>query len=280
MKWIWYNEAIPYVEGLFMEGKPEDMREAVRAFLFEHAEEQYRDFSKSLTPGDINMLGVRLPVLRKKAKELAKGNWRKEWETEDLYFEEIMLRGMMLSYVKEPLDAILPYIEDFIPRVDNWSVCDSVFSKMDIFRTDREKTWDFIRKYLYSDREFDTRVGIIIMMQHLLKCDENGNTKKRLRTISMENCRHPARTPGTYLEQIFHALNREFQPYYTSMAAAWTLAEAFCCYPKETLDFLSGCMLDDRTYNRALQKMVESRIPQKDVKDYLRGLKRKPANRQ
>ena len=46
-----------------MEGKPEDMREAVRAFLFEHAEEQYRDFSKSLTPGDINMLGVRLPVL-------------------------------------------------------------------------------------------------------------------------------------------------------------------------------------------------------------------------
>ena len=55
-----------------MEGKPEDMREAVRAFLFEHAEEQYRDFSKSLTPGDINMLGVRLPVLRKKAKELAK----------------------------------------------------------------------------------------------------------------------------------------------------------------------------------------------------------------
>lgn len=118
------------------------------------------------------------------------------------------------------------------------------------------------------------------MMQHLLKCDENGNTKKRLRTISMEDCRHPARTPGTYLEQIFHALNREFQPYYTSMAAAWTLAEAFCCYPKETLDFLSGCMLDDRTYNRALQKMVESRIPQKDVKDYLRGLKRKPANRQ
>lgn len=66
-----------------MEGKPEDMREAVRAFLFEHAEEQYRNFSKSLTPGNVNMLGVRLPVLRKKAKELAKGNWRKEWETED-----------------------------------------------------------------------------------------------------------------------------------------------------------------------------------------------------
>lgn len=256
------------------------MREDTRTFLFEHAEEQYRNFSKSLTPGDINMLGVRLPLLRKKAKELSKGSWREEWETENLYFEEVMLRGMMLSYVKEPLDVILPYIEDFIPRVDNWSVCDSVFSKMDILRTDREKTWDFIQKYLYSDREFDTRVGIIIMMQHLLKCDENGKTKKRLRTISMEDCSRPSQAPGEYLYRIFGALNREFLPYYTSTAAAWTLAEAFCCYPKETLDFLSGCELDGKTYNRALQKMVESLIPQKDVKDYLRGLKRKPANRQ
>ena len=110
--------------------------------------------------------------------------------------------------------------------------------------------------------------------------DENGKTKKRLRTISMEDCSRPSQAPGEYLYRIFGALNREFLPYYTSTAVAWTLAEAFCCYPKETLDFLSGCELDGKTYNRALQKMVESLIPQKDVKDYLRGLKRKPANRQ
>lgn len=255
------------------------MREDTRTFLFEHAEEQYRNFSKSLTPGDINMLGVRLPLLRKKAKELSKGNWREEWETEDLYFEEVMLRGMMLSYVKEPLDVILPYIEDFIPRVDNWSVCDSVFSGMAVLRQDREKTWDFIKKYLYSEKEFEVRVGIIIMMQHLLKYGEDGAMGQRRRVIMLRDCRLPSAKPGIYLDRIFHALDRKFLQYYASMAAAWTIAEAFCCYPKETMDFLKDNHLDDKTYNRALQKITESLIPQPEVKEEIRNMKRKAGGR-
>lgn len=251
------------------------MKESTRAFLMENREEAYREFSKSLVPGDVNMLGIRLPVLRKKAKELAKGNWKEELETEDLYFEETMLRGMTISYAKGSLDEMLPYIIDFIPRVNNWSVCDSVFSKMDVLRTDREKTWEFIQPYLYSDQEFEVRTGIIIMMQHLLKCDEKGKNLKRLRSISWKDCVSDKETPGAYLPGILGTLNREFTQYYASMAAAWTVAEAFCCYPAAVYAFLLDNRLDEETYHRCLRKIGESRIPLPEVKDRLKQMKRR-----
>lgn len=283
------------------------MKEETRLFLLENSEEEYRKFLGSLLPGEKNMLGIRLPVLRKKAKELARGDWKGEWETEDCYFEEIMLRGMMISYVKGDMDEMLPYIADFIPRVNNWSVCDSVFAKMDVLRTDRERTWQFIQPYLYSDQEFEVRVGIIIMMQHLLKCDENGKNLKRLRTVSLTDCikkeqekpepagikpepagtkPEPAGTKpeptnrgsdGVYLTRILEALDRPFSQYYASMAAAWTVAEAFCCYPADVYPFLKDNRLDDATHNRALQKIVESLIPQPEVKKEMKKMKRKCA---
>lgn len=273
------------------------MKEEIRNFLIENSEEKYRKFSKALIPGEETMLGVRLPVLRKKAKELAKGNWREELKTEDIYFEEIMLRGMMLSYVKESLSVMLPHIEAYIPCVKNWSVCDSVFSKMEAFRQDRDKTWEFIQPYLYSDKEFEVRTAIIIMMSHVLKCDEKGKNIKRLASISLEDCLADRGRPneenegsravtdkaggqrrgkkGEYLPQIMEALNREFPAYYASMAAAWTIAEAFCCYPAPVYEFLKDNRLDDDTFNRALQKIAESLIPCPEVKAEIRKMKRK-----
>ncbi len=275
------------------------MKEEIRQFLIENSEEKYREFSKALIPGEKTMLGVRLPILRKKAKELAKGNWREELKTEDIYFEEIMLRGMMLSYVKESLSVMLPYIEAYIPCVKNWSVCDSVFSKMEVFRQDRDKTWEFIQPYLYSNEEFEVRTAIIIMMSHMLKCDEKGKNIKRLASISLEDClagkdkqdkgnagskAMTDRVSGTgqrkeekgeYLSRILEVLNREFPAYYASMAAAWTIAEAFCCYPAPIYEFLKDNRMDDDTCNRALQKIVESLIPCPEVKTEIRRMKRK-----
>lgn len=256
------------------------MKEEIRNFLIENSEEKYREFSKALIPGEKTMLGVRLPVLRKKAKELAKGNWREELKTEDIYFEEVMLRGMMLSYVKESLSVMLPYIEAYIPCVKNWSVCDSVFSKMEVFRQDRDKTWEFIQPYLYSDEEFEVRTAVIIMMSHVLKCDEEGKNIKRLASISLEDCLAGRDKPatgnaGSYLPGILEALNREFTAYYASMAAAWIVAEAFCCYPASVYKFLRNNRMDDDTYNRALQKIVESLIPCPEVKAEIRKMKRK-----
>ncbi len=256
------------------------MRESTRAFLIGHSEETYKEFSGSLIPGEKTMLGVRLPILRKKAQEIAKEDWKAELKSEDMYFEEVMLRGMIISYVKGSMDEMLPYIEGFIPCVNNWSVCDSVFMKMDVLRTDRERTWQFIQPYLRSEKEFEVRVAIIIMMQHLLKCDENGKTMKRLRHVSMAQCiseggTHEAQPEGVYLQRVLQALDRSYTQYYASMAAAWTIAEAFCCFPAQVFRYLQDNKLDKHTHNRALQKIVESLIPEPEVKDSIKTMKRR-----
>lgn len=252
------------------------MRQDIREQLLDMAEQDYQKFSAALIPGVENMLGIRLPQLRKLAKDIAKSDWKEAIEDEDFYFEERMLRGMVLSYASKDMDEMLPYIEAFIPLVDNWSICDSVFMGMEIFQKDRERAWKFIEPYLQSHKEFEVRVALIIMMQHLLKCDNNGKKIARLRTVDVSDLSDVSEEQGLYIDRVLTEVDKvDTTDYYASMAASWLLAEAFCCYPYHTYEYMKMCNLDDRTYNKGIQKIVESRIPTDDVKDLLKGMKRR-----
>ena len=85
-----------------------------------------------------NILGVRVPILRDYAKKLAK-----EYEIHDLltyidneYYEEIMLQGMLIGLENDKdknkvknkdirnIKHILKDIEKFVPKIDNWAICD------------------------------------------------------------------------------------------------------------------------------------------------------------
>ncbi len=252
------------------------MHKDIRKVLEDMSEQKYQKFSAALIPGVKHMLGIRLPKLRQYAKELAKSDWRNTMEEEDYYFEERMLRGMVLGYASKDMDVMLPLIADFIPLVDNWSVCDSVFMGMDIFQKDRERTWKFIEPYLQSTKEFEVRVAVIIMMQHLLKCDAYGKKIARLRTVDISHMNNTKEKAGLYVESVLEMLDQvDTSAYYASMAVSWLLAESFCCYPYHTYVYMKNCRLDDRTYNRGIQKIVESRIPTNGVKDFLKKMKRK-----
>ncbi len=250
----------------------EDIREQLTAM----SESGYRKFSSGLIPGVKNMLGIRLPELRKLAKQIAKSDWKRAIAEGDIYFEERMLRGMVLSYASGDMDEMLPYITAFIPMVDNWSICDSVFMGMNIFQKDRERTWDYIQPYLQSDREFEVRVALIIMMQHLLKCDAKGHKISRLRQVVLSDMENKNEEAGLYVDKILKSIDRDYpQGYYASMAASWLIAEAFCTYPYHAMCLIEKNHLDDVTYNKALQKIIESKIPTDEVKGFLKGRKRK-----
>lgn len=265
-----------YIRDAIQEGENRNMTKEIREQLLHMAETDYRKFSASLIPGVENMLGIRLPELRTFAKQIAKEDWKKMLSEEDIYFEEKMLRGMVISYAVRDLQEAVPYIEAFIPLVDNWSVCDSVFSGMNVLEKDREFTWEWIQKYLDSGREFEVRTAIIIIMQHLLKTDENGKKMRRLLKVGTSDLEKNQDVKGIFVERALKAANREFpEGYYASMAAAWLVAEAFCTFPYQTMQMLLKNDLDKDTYNRAIQKIVESRIPEEEVKAKLRGMKRR-----
>ena len=122
----------------------------VKAQLLELAEPSYQQFSSRLLPGTPDILGVRLPILRKMAKQIAKENWREFLnQNDDIYFEEIMLRGMVIGYIKDiSIHEVMKHIQIFVPQINNWSVCDSFCSGLKITKQYQKQFWPMITYYL------------------------------------------------------------------------------------------------------------------------------------
>jgi len=253
------------------------MRESIREELLLISENKYKKFTSSLLPGIENVLGVRLPILRDMAKRIVKDDWRNELaQIQDVYFEEIMLRGLIIGYSNTDIEETLEYVTRFVPKINNWSVCDSFCVSLKIIQKNRASVWKYLQKYLNSDKEFEVRFGLISLLDHYIKCDENGKSIPRRRTITLADVENDEEQNGEYIERVLDILNCEFtQGYYTRMAAAWTTAEAFCTFPHKTMKMLVHSKMDDYTYKKAVQKICESRIPSDEVKKMLRNSKYK-----
>ena len=70
----------------------------IKKELFKLQDKKYQEFQKKLCPGCDNIIGIRIPVLRKFAKENKNMNLN---ELKYEYYEEIMLRGMIVGMQKE-----------------------------------------------------------------------------------------------------------------------------------------------------------------------------------
>ena len=75
------------------------MKQEIKQKLLELADENYKEFHSGLCPGTENIIGVRVPVLRNYAKELAKQQKIEKLlpQIDDQYYEEIMLQGMLIG---------------------------------------------------------------------------------------------------------------------------------------------------------------------------------------
>ena len=127
----------------------------LRNKLFELADEKYKKFHSGLCPNTDNIIGVRLPQLRQIAKEIAKDDWKGYLENclED-YYEENLINGLLIAYAKCDVEEKLQYIKGFVPKIDNWAVCDSFCNSLKFTTKNREIVWEFLKPYLNSDKEF------------------------------------------------------------------------------------------------------------------------------
>ncbi|AIQ34411.1 DNA alkylation repair protein [Paenibacillus sp. FSL R5-0345] len=231
------------------------MDKTIKEQLVELADADYQKFSAALLPTIDNVIGVRLPELRKLAKTIAKGDWRAYLEqAESDYFEEIMLQGMVLGYVKTDLEEILHYMADFIPKIDNWSVCDSFCTGLKFTRKNKEQMWDFIVPYLSSEKEYEIRFAVVMMLNFFIE--------------------------EAYIRRILQLLDKvRHEGYYVKMAVSWALSMCYVKLPAATIDYLRTNNLDDFTYNKALQKITESYRVDPETKKMIRGMKRNRKNK-
>ena len=232
------------------------MTEEIKIRLYELAEEKYREFNQKLLPGVEHVLGVRLPLLRKLAKETAKGDFRaylseaQKKISRDSIHEEIMVQGLVIGYAKMEREEYRKYLDEFAPKITNWSVCDSCVSGFKFMRTDPDYWFEYLKTYRASKEEFELRFMIVAMMVHFV--DEE------------------------HIDEILAICNElRHDRYYVKMAVAWALQVCYVKFPEKTRRLLENNSMDDFTHNKAIQKIRESYQVSREEKDELVRMKRK-----
>ncbi len=210
--------------------------ENIKEVLYKHIDEKFKDFTSALIPGSRPILGVRVPVLRKIAKEIAKGDWQTYLKeaTEDSY-EEVAIKGFVIGYAKEDLNVVMPYVEEHIEKIDDWSLCDGFCSNLKIVGKYQEEFLKFLLPYAKVDDEFKQRVVAVMLMNYYLSDEYIDTTLAVLDSLKNEK-------------------------YYCKMAVAWAVATAWAKQREKTYCYMQdgNNTLDDWTYNKAIQKMIES----------------------
>lgn len=229
----------------------ENIKQKIKEELISMQDKKYKEFHKGLCPGTENIVGIRVPILRNYAKELLK---QYDWKTlikniDNEYYEEIMLQGMVIGLAKADFNSITQEIKKFVPKIDNWAVCDTFCAGLKITKKHKKEMWNFIQKYIQSKKEFEVRFSVVMILDYYIE-DE-------------------------YLEKIFEIFDSiKREEYYIQMAVAWAISICLIKYYDRTLNYLKTAKLDKFTYNKALQKAIESYRITKEQKQTLRDMKK------
>lgn len=226
------------------------MENKIRQDLFAMQDLKYKEFHGSLCPDMDNIIGVRIPKLREYAKELYKSNKLEDIKIGDKYYEELVIQGMLIGFqTKAPIEEVIKQVKEFVPKINSWAVCDTFCAGLKITKKYQTEMFKVIKEYLKSKQEYEVRFAIVMLLDYYIN--------------------------DQYIDQVLQILNNvKLDKYYVQMANAWALSICLIKYYNKTLEFLKTTKIDDFTYNKGIQKTIESYRITKEQKDYLRTLKR------
>lgn len=222
----------------------------IRNDLFSLADENYKNFHKKLIPTiDENcLIGVRTPALRKYAKKIFRTTEADEFLKilPHKYYEENNLHAFLIEQVKD-FEECIKLTEQFLPFIDNWATCDGFKPK--VFKSNHQKLYPFILKWIKSNEVYTIRYGIVTLMTHFLDDDFNKADLSLIVSINSDE-------------------------YYVNMALAWYLSFALIKQYDSTIElFEQGKIKNKWVHNKALQKARESYRIDGQTKKYLNSLK-------
>lgn len=180
--------------------------------------------------------GISIPHLRKLARQIARTDYQILIEQNDYSsFELKMLHAFVLGYINTDIEQLLQYFAAFVPQVDDWAVNDSLCQNFTIARRYQSRVWHFLKPYMSSPREFESRIAAVVLLSHYLN-DE-------------------------YIDRVIKVLDKlSADAYYSQMGVAWALATVMGKYPEKCLAYLQSdcCHLNYATYAKTMQKIRES----------------------
>ena len=220
------------------------MKLDIRQELFAAADPKYKAFHKKLIPDvqEDKIIGVRIPQLRKLGKKLESDDFA--WD----YYEEVMLHGFYIGYQKLEYSERLSLLDVFVPRIDNWAVCDCVCASLKFIEKKRTEFLQYLKKYMDSEKEYELRFAAVILMDYYLTDDYIDFSLNWLKSVKSEY-------------------------YYVQMAVAWALCTAFTKYQDKVMPVLESKTLPKDVQNRTISKIRDSFRVDRNTKEYLKTLR-------
>ena len=219
----------------------------IRKMLLDLKDEEYRKFTLKLIPNieENKVIGVRTPKLREIIKKELKNIESKEKYLNQLiefkYFEEYNIYMYILEKEKD-LEKAIYRIKEILPFIDNWATCD--ISSPKIFKKYPKEVYRFAKECINSDKPYIKRYGIGLLLSNRLY---------------------------DYTDLVINSEDND--EYYVKMVKAWYLSMALVYNYEKTIKYFEEKKIDKWVHNKALQKAIESRQIDINVKEYLRKLK-------
>ena len=213
-------------------------------------DDTYKDFQSKLVPGVENILGLRGPLAKEIAKKYANTDTGKRFlkNLPHKYYDENLVHGYMLGFLKCDFENLQNYIEDFLPYIDNWAVCDSMVCGLKNYFKNTHTVSDFVFSCLKSEKTYTVRFGLVSLLVYYIS--------------------------DTYIDKIFEeTLKIKSDEYYIKMGVAWLYSVCLVKNYEKTLPIIKNQLLDKWTHNKSIQKAKESFRITKEQKEYLNTLK-------
>ncbi|MDP4089497.1 MAG: DNA alkylation repair protein [Bacillota bacterium] len=225
------------------------------ALLASYGDEEYGRFNSRIIPDVGESFNVRMPVLRKIAREVEKNrdmNSFYNFVSSGGSYEEKLLQGILFSRLDfKSFSDMFNGIDYYILKMNNWAICDSFVTNIKpLVIKNRELFFQRAENYIESDNPWAVRFGLVLMNNYF-KEEE-------------------------YLKEIFRRIKEvKIQDYYVNMAVAWLLSSCYLVDRERTKEFLTGNHVDDWCINKAIQKIVESLRVSTLEKEDIKKLKKK-----
>ena len=178
----------------------------VKEYLLSNQDQRYQDFSLELNIArKTKSIGVRIPIIRNYAKLLSK-KYNIDYlinNIDEEYYEEILLKGFIIGCYKNlTYDELIFYIDNHLPKIKDWSMCDTFVSSLKITKKYQDKLWIYLNKLLKNKKEFTVRFALVMLLDYYI--DDKYKNK---------------------IYEIIISIKKE--DYYVKMANAWLLSYMF-----------------------------------------------------
>ena len=209
----------------------------VKEYLLNNRDLKYKDFSLELNIyHNYKSIGVRIPVIRDYAKHLAK-QYSLDYlisNIDEEYYEEILLKGFIIgSYKNLTYDELIYYIDNHLPKIKDWSMCDTFVASLKITKKYQKELWKYINSKLKSKKEFDVRFSLVMLLNYYINDD--------------------------YKDKIYEIIkNVKLEDYYVKMGNAWLLSYMFINYFDDTINYIKNNKIDSWTLRKGITKAIES----------------------